>query len=507
MILRIKSSWIFVYLWLMHIKGECHAFELQRYPNGITAIGANDECSTSGLENDPLVLTKITKLHGQEFWTGLGIYTQLTDWIEMLGCFRLSKKPSTVYNVSSPGLCQRECSKGYFGFNKETITCSCLSSTEIKLANGTNLSSCVTKTDKAVLVYKTYNGTIQTSSVENGLCTTLTCTHPHAVVKDASCEGNYNIKGLCEDGMQSTLNKLWGLPQNQTSENCRNQDKLLLHSNACEQLTEDLTSRAWTNVFREKIEEEQTLGERTAIPKFCLSATISDKGEHVFKKRRQNCSTKLEWFVCKNDSTTVENTYPTDVATDSKYGAIIGGSVGVIFVLLIGVTVILCKIRQIGLFKHDTSAKTTNVVFTKSVNGEETNFEVQTQLHVNQGYGLVYQTKEKNSKTNDSYTQVQKVKSMEDTYTERANGEYDHLHNFGGRKPKAGENTYDSNAGVRNPNDPTYDTATSFTGPGVDMYNTYDHSFTNMKTYSDYDVSDSRMQIDRTNYDVHDQAC
>lgn len=45
--------------------------------------------------------------------------------------------------------------------------------------------------------YLAYSGIIQTSSAENGLCTTLTCTPPNAVVKDASCEGNYNIKGVC----------------------------------------------------------------------------------------------------------------------------------------------------------------------------------------------------------------------------------------------------------------------------------------------------------------------
>lgn len=118
---------------------------------------------------------------------------------------------------------------------------------------------------------------------------------------------------------------------------------------------------------------------------------------------------------------------------------------------------------------------------------------------------MVYQAKEKNNERNDSYAQVQKVKSTEATYTESANGEYDHLHNIVGRKLNASENTYDSNAGVRNRNDPTYDTAISSTK--VNMDNTYDHSFTNMKTYSEYDVSDSGLQIDRTNYDVYKQAC
>lgn len=130
--------------------------------------------------------------------------------------------------------------------------------------------------------------------------------------------------------------------------------------------------------------------------------------------------------------------------------------------------------------------------------------EVKTPHHVNQGYGLVYKTKENNNKRNDSYAQVHKVKRLQDTYAVSTNEEYDHL-NIGERKLNSDENAYDSNAGIRNHNDPTYDTATSDTREVVD--NTYDHSLTNPKIYSEYDVSDSRMQIVETNYDAYDQAC
>ncbi|VDI50235.1 Hypothetical predicted protein [Mytilus galloprovincialis] len=280
----------------------CHALNLQRYPDGITAIDANNKCGKSGIENNPLVLTKISKLYGNEFWTGLGIYTQLTAWIDILGCFQLSKSPSTVYTVSSPGLCEQGCLTRYFGYNKETTMCSCLNNSEIQLASGTNLSSCVRKTDKADLVYmvyKTYNGTIQTPLVDNGLCTTLICSYSGALVLSASCEGNYDIKSVCEDGMQSTSSTLWGLTQNQTSVNCRRNDKLLLNTSACQYLSQNLTARAWTNVFREEIEVLQKLGELTATPTFCLSAIISDKGDYIIEKLRHNCSSKLEWFVCK----------------------------------------------------------------------------------------------------------------------------------------------------------------------------------------------------------------
>lgn len=160
--------------------------------------------------------------------------------------------------------------------------------------------------------------------------------------------------------------------------------------------------------------------------------------------------------------------------------------------------------RRVGVFKNINSTTSTNVAFTKS-SGKNTSLEVQTQQHDNQGYGMVYQVKENGIKTNSAYAQVQKVKRVEDTYIEISNGEYDHLHTIEGRRPKAGENTYDSNERVRNLNDPTYDTATSSTGEGMDT--TYDHSFPNMKTYSEYDVSGSGLHIDRTDHDVYDQAC
>lgn len=53
-----------------------------------------------------------------------------------------------------------------------------------------------------------------------------------------------------------------GVSYNETRENCWNKNKLLLNSNACEHSTQDLTARAWTNIFREQIELEQPLGKQ-----------------------------------------------------------------------------------------------------------------------------------------------------------------------------------------------------------------------------------------------------
>lgn len=41
------------------------------------------------------------------------------------------------------------------------------------------------------------------------------------------------------------------------------------------------------------------LGDTIDKPKFCISVNTSDTGERILNVHRQNCSTKLEWFVCK----------------------------------------------------------------------------------------------------------------------------------------------------------------------------------------------------------------
>ncbi|CAC5420809.1 unnamed protein product [Mytilus coruscus] len=93
MSLRLRSSVIIVLLCLLLVKDKlCHGLELQRYLNGVTAIDAIDKCGTSGIENDPLVLTKSTELYGREFWTGLGIFTQLTPWIEIMDTLQKRKQ-------------------------------------------------------------------------------------------------------------------------------------------------------------------------------------------------------------------------------------------------------------------------------------------------------------------------------------------------------------------------------------------------------------------------------
>ncbi|XP_076083545.1 uncharacterized protein LOC143054424 [Mytilus galloprovincialis] len=496
--LRLTYQMIFVFLSILLIKdGVCQALNLQAYPTGITAIDAQTKCGTAGLENDPLLLTQVSQLHGQEFWTGQGIFIQLTPWIEIIGCFLLNNTPSTVNTTKSVGLCQKECSTEYFGYN-ENGSCSCFEKIEIRLNETESLLSCNNSNSKNVLVYKIYNGKREINEAVNGLCSTLICTPPYVeVLAAAPCKGTSSIKGVCEDGQPSTtLRSIWNLQWNQALTNCWKQSKLLLNSSVCQYPIKNLRATAWTNVFREEIEIQRIIDNDKERPTFCLSANIfkSDKEEYGLNWHRKNCSTTLDWFVCKNDSTRMRNN--TNKETASSHGAVIGGSIGAVIVLLIVVSVVMCKIRRIGLFKSSKSANTTTVVFTLGL---------QTQQQFNESNGLVYQTKEKKNERNDAYAQVQSVKHMDDIYTESLNGEYDHLHNIGGRKLNGSENTYNSNAGVRNQNDPTYDTATSSTG--VDMDTTYDHSFSKMKDYSEYDVSDSSIQIARTNYDAYDQAC
>ncbi|XP_071143997.1 uncharacterized protein [Mytilus edulis] len=508
-VLQLICSKILAFLLVLLIKDSvCHALHPQNYPTGITAHDAQAKCGIFGLVNDPLILTQLPELYDQEFWTGLGIFTQLTPWIETRGYILLNNKPSTEFTKKSVGLCQKECSTEYFGYYKDTGSCFCLDNNEIQLTETESILSDSNSNVEKVLVYKIYNGKLNIDEAENGLCSTLVCIPPHDKnLVAAHCEGTSSIKGVCEDGMPLTLVSNWNIHQNEAFTNCWNQNKLLLNASGCDYFASNLKSTAWTNVFREEIEVERPIDDGTELPTFCMSANISksDKREDVLNLHRQNCSAKLEWFVCKNDSTTNRNKNHADLEKASHYGVLAGGSVSAAIVLLVIISVIVCKVRRIGIFKRNNSANTTTVVFTKSVNDDKTKLRQQTQQQFNQSYGLVNQITEKNNKTNDSYAQVQKVEHLENTYAESSNGEYDHLHNIGRRLPKASENSYDSNAGVRNRNDPTYDTVKSSTR--VETDNTYDHSFTNTKTYSDYDVSDPSMLIDRTNQDVYDHTC
>lgn len=59
-----------------------HAYELQKYPDGVTAKDANNKCGKAGM--DPLVLINMTTVYSQELRTGLGIFIQFSPWIEII---------------------------------------------------------------------------------------------------------------------------------------------------------------------------------------------------------------------------------------------------------------------------------------------------------------------------------------------------------------------------------------------------------------------------------------
>ncbi|VDI66546.1 Hypothetical predicted protein [Mytilus galloprovincialis] len=141
--------------------------------------------------------------------------------------------------------------------------------------------------------------------------------------------------------------RLWGLPQIQIFENCWNQNKLLPSSKACQYLAQNLYSAAWTNVFREEIEFEQTLGGRTVSPKFCISANISesDKGEHYLTMHRHDCSLKLEWLMCKE---------ALHILFKST-GAVIGGVLGACSMIAVLVVLVVCKVRSKGIFAESNT--------------------------------------------------------------------------------------------------------------------------------------------------------
>ncbi|XP_076083283.1 uncharacterized protein LOC143054239 isoform X2 [Mytilus galloprovincialis] len=272
LILRLTCSGMFAFLCLLLIKGEiCHALDPQIYPSGLTPTEAQTKCGASGLVHDPLVWIKKSELCGREVWTCQGIFTQLSPWIEIVGCFFLRKQPTRVFKRSSPGYCEQACSTEYFGLSGKD-SCICFDIKYIQFNSTLNISSCKTSNDEAVLLYKVYNGTIKRYKTEHGLCSTLTCTKPD-VLDEVPCTADPGIQSLCENGMRSSLVQYWSFSQNQSFTNCSNQNRLLLNSSACQYFAHNLTVPAWTNVFREEIEVEKTIDQRECFESRTLVIT------------------------------------------------------------------------------------------------------------------------------------------------------------------------------------------------------------------------------------------
>ncbi|CAC5412680.1 unnamed protein product [Mytilus coruscus] len=117
----------------------------------------------------------------------------------------------------------------------------------------------------------------------------------------------------------------------------------------------------------------------------------------------------------------------------------------------------------------------------------------------------------KTENMNVLYSEVNKTRKLspgiretDDNYSKFTEGEYDRLNNFDRRILEKDSNMYDSNVGIRNYQDPMYDTtlhASRFESEDV-----YDHSFTNVNTDSNYDCSSSVAQTHMKENDVYDKS-
>lgn len=50
---------------------------------------ASDSCGNDGLEFKERTLKKVGILNGKMFWLGKAIYSKASDWIEILGQYRI----------------------------------------------------------------------------------------------------------------------------------------------------------------------------------------------------------------------------------------------------------------------------------------------------------------------------------------------------------------------------------------------------------------------------------
>ncbi|CAC5422665.1 unnamed protein product [Mytilus coruscus] len=420
--------------------GECQ--DVQNYLSGITWRNATSECGDAGLEHNVTILTQLPALLHKQFWIGIGIYQLLSPWMEVLVLH----------------------SNFTIGFN-------------------------------------------------NGMCVTLECSGKTSTLHEEDCNSdNPNIQGLCEDGNNSSTIQSWGLPYSSQLRKCKIRDLLLVPSTICTKMS--IARLAWTNIYRENIEIELPGGDNTRIPVQCLSAYISETNLKDIQISKENCTLRLHWFVCQKSSTsrqliissmstiTVETEEELKVHYNAFTGAVAGGTVTAITVLLIVTSLVVCKLRGIGPFNDKCN-------FTRKPYNDETktDIEVNTKQQINHTYGIVNDEirihtvdTNKPGNTNMCYAQVNRNRNVEDTYIESVDGEYDHFNLTDRRREETIQNTYDSNIGIRSCEDQTYDTTSR--SRKLNSENVYDHSFSNMISESDYNQSVSVM----TETSMYDKA-
>lgn len=113
--------------------------------------------------------------------------------------------------------------------------------------------------------------------------------------------------------------------------------------------------------------------------------------------------------------------------------------------------------------------------------------------------------------SSNTYAMVNKIKknglqTTENTYTETSYGEYDRLNGVSKRRTDSKGNLYDSHAGIRNENDPDYDSS-NHGGRTLQFDNDgYDHTDTLSTDGSDYGYSSTLKSKTRNENDVYDKT-
>ncbi|CAC5400087.1 unnamed protein product [Mytilus coruscus] len=147
------------------------------------------------------------------------------------------------------------------------------------------------------------------------------------------------------------------------------------------------------------------------------------------------------------------------------------------------------------------------VSFSTTVCENSQNSEVRTSVSPtsNESYGLA------SINSTHTYAVVNKIKkdglqTTEDTNTESSYSEYDRLNGVSKRRTDSKENLYDSHVGIRNENDPTYDSS-NHGGRKLQFDNdVYDHTDTVSTDLSDYGYSSTLKSENRYALDVYDKA-
>ncbi|VDH90158.1 Hypothetical predicted protein [Mytilus galloprovincialis] len=184
-------------------------------------------------------------------------------------------------------------------------------------------------------------------------------------------------------------------------------------------------------------------------------------------------------------------------------GPVIGGITGAIILLAVLFVMIFCKIRSCGFFKSGNTDKQFSTEFYD--HSQNSGVKTSATPISNESYGLAPVT------SNNTYAVVNKIKknglqTTEDIYTETSYGEYDRLNGVSKRRTDSKTNVYDSHAGIRNENDPTYDSS-NHGGRKLQLDNdVYDHTDTVSTDVSDYGYSSTlKSEIGNEN-DIYDKT-